>query len=290
MQRLLLLCAVGFVSLMAQMSNPDAQAALNRGVQAFKAGQYAAATTAFQEAIRLAPGGVNPRLYLATTYMSQWIPGSTAPGNEDLAVKAEDMFQQVLNLDSRNTVALTSLASLAFNQGKGTLSAARMRHFDEAERWYKNLLDAQSTDKIALYSLGVIAWERYYPELMNARAKLGMKPETPGPLPDPALRADLRSRFGRIVEDGISSLKRAIEVDPQYDDAMAYLNLLYRERADYSHSAADYSLDIQRADELVTQALEARRRKQEAGTGPASLAPPPPPPPGNQRIRVGGRN
>ena len=37
------------------------------------------------------------------------------------------------------------------------------------------------TNKEAYYSLGVITWAKWYPRLMEARAKLGMKPEDPGP-------------------------------------------------------------------------------------------------------------
>ena len=34
-----------------------------------------------------------------------------------------------------------------------------------------------------------------------------------------------------MIEDGIAELEKALQLRPDYDDAMAYLNLLYRERA-----------------------------------------------------------
>ena len=35
-----------------------------------------------------------------------------------------------------------------------------------------------------------------------------------------------------VVQDGIDNLNKAIALRPDYDDAMAYLNLLYRRKAD----------------------------------------------------------
>lgn len=180
---------------------------------------------------------------------------------------------------------------MAFNKGKAApnTTVRRLGFFDEAENWYRKLTEIDNNDKTAFYSLGVIAWERFYPELMSARGRLGMKPQDPGPLPDFNVRADLRSRLGRTVEDGMASLNRALAIDPLYDDAMAYLNLLYRERADLSESAEDFKRDVATADDLVTKALDARKRKAESANSYVSAPPPPPPPPGTspERIRVG---
>ena len=293
MRRLLLFLALAAIGLLAQPASqhPDAREALNRGVAAFKDARYSDAVTAFQEAIRLEPGNINPHLYLATAYIVQWIPGNQSPENLELASKAEAEFRRALDVDPRDKTAIASLASLAFNKAKGAQvgTPERARHFEDAEGWYRKLLEVDTIDKLAYYSLGVIQWERFYPELMAARTRLGMRPEDPGPLKDSGIRLDLRTRFGRNVEDGMAALNRAVEIDPLYDDAMAYLNLLYRERADYSESADDYKRGIEAADALVTRALDARKRKAEGNTPYTSAPPPPPPPaPGTERIRVGG--
>ena len=278
--------------ILAQPVAEDSRAALNRGVEAFKGARYAEAVSAFDKAVTLDPGNVTPRLYLATALMTQWIPGANTPENEAFAARAESEFRHVLDLDPREKSAIASLASLAFNKGKSiqvsSSNPMRGRHFEEAEIWYRKLLEIDSSDKTALYSLGVVQWERFYPELMAARSKLGMRPEDPGPLKDLNTRADLRARFGRIVEDGIAYLNRALAVDPQFDDAMAYLNLLYRERADYAESNADYKRDVDTADELVAKALAARKLRAESGNYAVPLPPPPPPGPIPDRIRVSG--
>ena len=61
-----------------------------------------------------------------------------------------------------------------------------------------------------------------------------MKPEDPGPIKDKKVREELKAKWGPTVEEGINNLKHALEIDPEYDDAMAYINLLTRERADLS--------------------------------------------------------
>ncbi|PYV29195.1 MAG: hypothetical protein DMG22_23625 [Acidobacteria bacterium] len=49
---------------------------LNKGVVAFKNAQYDTAIEHFKQAKELDPGLMNARLYLATAYASQYIPGA----------------------------------------------------------------------------------------------------------------------------------------------------------------------------------------------------------------------
>ena len=52
---------------------------LNKGVSAYKNAKYSEAVDDFQEAISLDPKNPNARVYLATAYMMQWIPGAMSP-------------------------------------------------------------------------------------------------------------------------------------------------------------------------------------------------------------------
>jgi len=241
---------------------------LNKGVAAFKGAKYSDSVTFFKEAIRLDPENPNARLYLATAYMVQWIPGAFSPENDAFAKNARDQFMEVYKKDAKDKTAIASLASLAFNEGKAIPAddknrEQRLNRFNEAKDWYTKLLEVDDRDKTAYYSLGVIVWEKWYPVLMNARAKMSMKPEDPGPLKDKKVREELRAEYGPLVNDGIAKLEKAVEIDPYYDDAMAYLNLLHRERADISESPEEFKKEIEIADGLVTKALDARKVKNE---------------------------
>jgi tetratricopeptide (TPR) repeat protein len=229
---------------------------LNEGIAAFKAAKYTEAVELFQQAVNASPANPVAHLYLGTAWMSQFIPGADNPQNMQFAAEAEREFQAVLALQPDNLVAMESLASLHYNRAQGNRTPTeKLRAMDEAAYWYRNIVSAHPDNKTAHYSLGVIAWAKFYPELMQVRQKLGMRPEDPGPLSDAAVRADLRSRMGASVDEGMRHLERALELDPAYDDAMAYLNLLYRERADLYDTAAEYQRDVAIADTWVQRAL-----------------------------------
>ena len=92
---------------------------MNQGVAAFKNGNYPRAVELFQRAVDQDPSAVNPHLYLATAYMSQWIPGAQyragegAPTSQGHAHEedVESEFKRVLQMDSANKIALASLGS-----------------------------------------------------------------------------------------------------------------------------------------------------------------------------------
>jgi TonB family protein len=256
---------------------------LNRGVQSFKAARYAEAVDAFQRAVDANPGNVAAHLYLGTAYMQQYIPGAEAPENVAHAERAAAEFQRVLDMEPGNKVAMASVASLLLNQ----------KRFADARERYKRLLVLDPSEKTAYYSIGFSIWAEWYPAYQQARTRLGMRPEAPGPIADAAVRDSLRAQWWAALDEGMFNLKRALDLDPEYSDAMAYLNLFIRERADLFASDAEYTQEVADADRWVQRAIEAKRRqavRPQGGFGPPA---PPPPPPGSgatvpQRIRVGG--
>jgi Tfp pilus assembly protein PilF len=226
---------------------------LNKGVQAFKNAQYADAVESFKTAVELDPNFPTARLYLATAYMQQYIPGADSPENNRMAQAAHDEFMKVLEQTPNDKVAVASLASLYLNQKK----------WDEAEKWYEKLAAVDPGSPIPFYSLGFIAWSKWYPEYGKARADLGMKQEDPGPIKDKKVKERLKQQFGPVIDKGLQSLDKALQIDPEYDDAMAYENLLIRERADLMDSKDEYEKEIQKADDWVQKALATKKAKAE---------------------------
>src|SRR5271157_6092519 len=92
--------------------------ALNHGVQAYKGAHYSEAVDYFKNAVQLDPENTMPRLYLATAYMSQYIPGAVSPENIQLADQAKAEFLKVLDKSPSDTTALASLASLSYQQAQ----------------------------------------------------------------------------------------------------------------------------------------------------------------------------
>jgi Tfp pilus assembly protein PilF len=224
---------------------------LNKGVNAFKAGQYSAAADAFKTAIDLDPEFPVARLYLATAYMSQYVPGSDTPDNKHNADAALEQFNQVLKEDPKSLLATQSVANLYY----------QMKDFPKAEEWDKKVVELDPKNKEAYYTLGVIAWTQFVAPDREAKASMDMRPED-GPLKgpktkrDPDKKAELKAKYWQSLTDGIEDEKKALAIDPEYENAMAYMNLLIRYRADLDDTKEQYQADIKEADSWVQKNLE----------------------------------
>jgi len=124
------------------------------------------------------------------------------------------------------------------------------------------VIEADPKNKEAYYTLGVIAWGRTYPKHMQARAELGMKPEEAAPIKDKKVRDALIATDGPILDEGIKDLTAALQIDPNYDDAMAYLNLLLRRKADLADDVAGFKKYSDEADTWIAKNLETKKMKQ----------------------------
>ncbi len=260
---ILLVSAVGALTLLSTgCEKLKARDNLNKGVQAFKTAKYPQAVEHFKKAVELDPEFGTARLYLATAYMSQYIPGADSPENMQNARAAESEFLKVLEREPANTLAIESLASLHYNQAQGNQPLEqKLKKLDDAATWYSKLASVDPNAKTAYYSLGVITWAKWYPRYVEARRDMGMKPEDPGPMKDKKVRAEMREKWQEIVNKGIENLEKALAVDKEYDEAMAYLNLLHRERADLLDSPEEYRKEVEIADNYVTKALDTKKIK-----------------------------
>ena len=257
----------------------DARGWIDKGLAEFKAAQFQSAAESFQKAVALNPNDISAHVYLGTALMSQYIPGAESPSNIELANNAEVEFGQALLAEPANVTALQSLATLRYQMAQGmTDTDERSRKLGEAASWYEKVVEADPQNKVAYYSLGVIDWQRWYAAWMSMRTGLGMKPEAPGPLPDPA-RKVLKEHYSSMIENGIANLEKALQIDPLYPDAMAYMNLLIRERADLADSPGEYRNEIGIADQWVQKALDARATQLRTVVQSPNATP--------QRLRVG---
>ena len=81
-QKLLVVFAAALVMLSSTgCAKLQARDHLNKGVQAYKNSKFEQAIDHFQQAVALDPTLLNARLYLATAYAQQYIPGADTPEN-----------------------------------------------------------------------------------------------------------------------------------------------------------------------------------------------------------------
>jgi Tfp pilus assembly protein PilF len=226
---------------------------LNRGVQAFKATKYSDAVEYFKKAVDLDPDFPTARLYLATAYMSQYIPGADSPENKQYAQSALDQFNKVLAVNPKDLLATQSIANIYFQQ----------KDWDKAEEWNRKVVELDPNNKEAYYTLGVIPWTRFLIADRQARADMKMKPEDPGPLKDKKVRAELAEKWKPQLDAGVKAENEALKADPDYENAMAYMNLLIRYRADLLDTPEEYKKAIEEADNWVQKTLATQKKNAE---------------------------
>ena len=222
---------------------------LNKGVASYKAAKYPQAIEFFKQAIELEPTLVNAKLYSATAYANQYVPGSEQEENVKYATQAIATFQEVLQADPSNISSIIGIANLYF----------QMKQMPEAKEYYQKQISLDPTNPEAYYSIGVIDWTLAYQPRMELKASMKLKPDEP--IKDAKARAELAAKNAPLVDEAMKSLNKSLELRPDYDDAMAYLNLLYRERADLSETTEQRDEDLKTADQWMEKALQVKKEK-----------------------------
>jgi len=259
--RLLTLAAVGLALFSAVgCEKLKARDQLNKGVKAYKDNHYEQAIDHFQQAVQLDPSLINARMYLATAYVSQYIPGVDSPDNLRTAEEAIKEYQRVIDMNPSREQKVNSAKGIAYlylNEKK----------WDDAKKYYRMASDLDPNDPEPYYSVGVIDWTAAYQPRMEERAKLGMKPDehlSAKNKDQKKVCEDLKTKNTAAIQEGIDTLNKAIQLRPDYDDAMAYMNLMYRERADVEcDDESARAEDLKTADHWVDETMRVKKAKAE---------------------------
>jgi tetratricopeptide (TPR) repeat protein len=240
------------------------------GAQASRQSRYDEAIYHFEKCVPLAPKNTVARVYLAMAYVRQYIPGAESPENLRMAEQALDQYQQVLARNPASPTRINSTAAMAYLY-------LQMKKFDDSRKYYQmaSLLDPGNPENY--YYIGLIDWTETYASGQEARAKLGMKPGDSLLSRDKDVCADLKEKNTANIQEGIDSLTRALRLRPDYDGAMAYMNLMYRARAEIRcDDPAARDADLKTADDSVDMAMaikKAKEKKPDRGTKPTAEDP-----------------
>jgi len=251
---------------------------IKKGNEFLKAAQYQSALAAYEEALRLDPGETKLHKHIGIAYMGMYQPGSKHPKDLEFAQKAIDNLKMYAQAYPEDTKALEYLVSMYLNteryddaiafyqnellkrnpkDSKAMQSLAMLYfkkgNFDDGVLWLKKRLEVEGNNPEVYYLIGVQAWDRSYnfPDL------------------DPALRA-------KIVDEGLASLNKAVELKPTYFEAISYINLLYREKAKMEADPAKKQEYTDTANKYLQQALEMRKAAQEKAKAEGSQPTPEP--------------
>ena len=236
---------------------------LNKGVAAFKNGQYDSSIEDFKQAKDLDPTLLNARLYLATAYATEYIPGAPSDENVRVGQQAVSEFQDVLSVDASNLSALDGIGSIMYQMAGTPFDPDK---YQESKKYHQKHIELKPDDPEPYYWVGLIDWTLAYRG--NAEARLAYNSQSPkkqikeaDPLPD-KVREQFTQQQGQLVDEGLQMLQKATELRPDYADAIAYQSLLLRQKADMSDNATRASIEKQ-ADDLLDKVKEIKQKAAE---------------------------
>jgi tetratricopeptide (TPR) repeat protein len=215
---------------------------LNKGVKAYQDQKYEAAAQYFEKSIHLDPNFESARMYLATAYSSQFIPGASDPKSLQMANNAIKIFEEVVNKapdkNKPNINAMLGLASIYW----------QLEQIDKSKEWCNRVQKLYPDNAESYYRIAVMD-QKY------ASDKAGMKGEY---VKD--LKPEDRAKVLANIEEGLTVLGKALEIQPDYYNAMDYQNLLWREKAKFETDPKAKAKLNQLADQAYLKALALKKK------------------------------
>ncbi len=257
--------AVALAGMVLSMSGCNRLAArdqLNKGVDAYKSARYEEAIGHFQKATQLDPTLPMAKSYLATALAQNVVPGLDTADNLKTAQQAISIFQQVLDKDPSDVNSLKQIAGIYFS----------IKKFDEAKDWQKKVLAVDPKDPEAAYTIGVIDWTLAHKNALDTLVPAGINDDGEGNLKAPKkVLESIKQKNEALVTEGLQYLNQAVANRPNYDDAMQYINLIYRRKADVDcDNPSAVKADVAAAKEWSSKAMGTRKQneaKKDKGPG-----------------------
>jgi tetratricopeptide (TPR) repeat protein len=270
MRRTLALAALALlaVPLLSGCNKLEARVQLKKGNSLYQQEQYSEALKQFQKGLALDPADTFAWRSIGLSALAMYRPGDDSPKNLEYARVASDAFANYLKDNPEDAKVQDYLMSILvsskqYQQALAFVDQLQQRHPEEANdpKWDKYrvnvLIQAGELEKaealalrtpgpeqpVSLYSIGVATWGKVY---NNNTIDFAAKQQK--------------------VEMGLSSLLKAVNLKPDYYDAMFYLGLMLREKAKLETDANARMADVNQAEDWLKKGLELRKKAQAAPT------------------------
>jgi tetratricopeptide (TPR) repeat protein len=225
---------------------------MDAGIALLKNANYADAIANLRRATLLEPTNEKAHLYLGTAYADLVVPNLDTPENLGTAASALAEFDIILKIHSYDLVAIRKEASVYRD----------IKELEKSKALEKRAVLIDPANSKAFYAIGVIDWMQAYKNAVKILANEKLTDDGMGNIKASFAACEtLHSQNELLVEDAISSLAQAVQINPDFGDAMSYLNLIYRRRADlHCHQPSEIAPDLKLADQWSQRAMEARKR------------------------------
>lgn len=252
--------------------------ALNEGHRLFRAEKYTEAIEAYKKVLAIAPKDWDASYQIAVAYTALYHPGSLHPVDKEYAEKATTGFEELLQMNppSDRPEAMDKVREYYV----ALLTSSEQ--YDKAIEYYEALRKATPNDVKVLEKLAVLYYDkkRQFTPAMEAYIKLAeIDPQNRERWYTIGQRYWNRSYTGNkegtiSIEDrqiciskGMEALDKALKLDPEYMEAIAYYNLLWRERSQVLQMLGDLvgaNEAFQKAEELKNRASELNKKRKAA--------------------------
>lgn len=225
---------------------------------------YSKALPQFQRGIELDPGATFAWRSVGLTALALYRPGDADKQNREYERIAIDAFEKYLEDypdDSRiheylltmyvnskqydKALAYIDQQIQATPEKAGELEGMKVNILTQSGRLEQAAQLAQRVPEERrpeiLYTVGVSAWDKSFHD----------------PSLDPVTRE-------KLVDLGLGSIKQALDIRPEYFEAMVYYNLLFREKAKLATDPSQRQGYIDQATEWQQKAVELRKKTQAA--------------------------
>ena len=235
---------------------------MKQGNEYYANEEYKQALIEFQKGLESDPEATFAWRSVGLSALAQFKPGDESPANQELGRVATEAFERYLAdpenaEDQKVRDYLLSMylngkqfdKALAFVDQEaqkdptkaGDFMRSKINILNQADRYDEAVklgMDFQGPDAPEiLYTLGVSAWDKSYN--------------------DPKYSLEQREH---IVDMGLAATDKALKLKPDYFEAMAYYNLLYREKAKMTTDPAARQAFLDKATEWMQKAIELRKK------------------------------
>lgn len=261
-----LLALILSFSLLASCTKIQARMEIKEANDAYQKEEYAKALAHYTKARQIDPKTF-PDLdrMIGYSHIGLYVPEDEAPNNQKNADLAVAELRKYLRKRPDDNIAREALINLYLNANRTTDAIqyfrdylkqnpadieavrsiaqlyAKQGNFNEALNWYEKITLIDSKNPEAFYIFGVVCWE-----------KVAKNPP-----------ADMAERIA-IIEKGKAALQKAMTLRAEYLEAIAYMNLLYRQQALIETDPVKQQELIGKADELRNQAIAINAKRKAA--------------------------
>lgn len=267
-RRLALLVAASLaLSALAGCAKLKARGELKKGNDFYAQEQYTKALAQFKKGLEIDPDAKFAWRSVGMTALALYRPGDDKPENVEYGKAAIEGFEKYLeaypkdekvqdyllscyvNMEQRDKALQFIDAELAKNDpvSKAKYQTSKINVLTQAGRLEEAYQLVEQTEKPEdraqqYYTVGVSAWGKSYHQ---------------------GLTMDSETR-AKMVELGLEALKKAIDSKTDYFEAMAYYNLMFREKAKIELDPAKKAELYATADAWQKRTIEVRKRVLEA--------------------------